>query len=335
MAMMFIDGFDEYSFPAQKWTGVGAGSQGQNDLTGTLSRTGRGCYNTTGPFGPYFSFVARNHIIMGVAVNGGPFIFQAISGGAANVNTVNQMTVVTTGTGGVQAYNSGNKVNEFSAPGILLSGYNYVELDIHITGVGVGNFTVRVNGAVVINKTGVNVDPAGSGLIDTVQLLGSAGGSSCIFDDFYLFDSTGSTNNSLAGAVRVYTALPVSDSTPLQWTPSGGSAHFSLVNGVPAENQTTYVYDGTVGNIDDYLYDITGVPGGLQILGVQHGLYAELDSAGSGSIGSDCQGNAEGSVAMSTSPHLFTFERDTDPVVAGPWTLANLATRSFGPKRTA
>lgn len=335
MAMIFIDGFDEYTNPSSKWDGVGALNQGSNDLTGTKSRTGLGCYVTQGPFGPFKNVNNLSNLIIGVAyliqTSPGGQVFELLTGGVAGslqqLVGVNSNGSIYVQVGGATFYTS--------APGVIIAGvYAYVEFQVHVATVG-GSFTLRVNGNTVLSQTGINTDPAAAGSVDTVEIRGAGGGGTCFFDDFYLFDTTGAANNSFAGPVRVYTALPTSDNTPLLWTPSTGTVHFSLVNGVPAESQTTYVFDAGVGNSDDYLYNLTNVPASVTILGVQHGVDAFLDAAGAGSVGSDCATHVSGSTALSTSPHIYSFPRDTDPVVAGPWTLANLINRQFGPNRTA
>lgn len=333
MAMVFIDGFDEYTNPTSTWDGVGALNQGTNDLTGTKSRTGIGCYVTNGPFGPFKIVNNLSQLIVGIAVNcvgtPGGQVFGLFSSGVSGIfqfligiNVNGSITVQT-----VAGYTT--------APGIILGGvYAYIEIQVAISAVA-GSFTLRVNGATVLQQSGINTDRAGSGFIDTVQIRGAGGGATNYFDDFYLFDTTGAVNNSLAGAVKIYTALPTSDNSPLQWTPSSAGAHFSLVNGVPAESQVSYVQTPTIGQIDNYLYNVSAIPAAVTILGVQHRLDAFLDAAGSGNVGSECGNTLQGSASLSTSPHIYSFPRDTDPVAAGPWTLTNLISRQFGPNRTA
>ena len=342
MAMIFISGFDLDSNPATDFDGVGSGSAGFNDLTGTLSRTGAGCYVSQTPFGPFKVFTARNNLIVGIAVlcttvpAGG--VFTLTSGGDTG-NTQLAVDINSDGSVSVQAGNPPfNVVLGSTAPGLVLSGvYAYIELDLSVINTTTGAFTLRVNGTTALTKTNVNTNTAGSGTVDTVIVTGPGGGLTSHFDDFYIFDHSGSTNNSLAGPVRVYTALPVSDNTPLQWTPSTGSTtHFNLVNGVPAENQTTYVAAASSGLTDEYLYDLSQVPTSVTILGVQHGLDSFLDAAGSGSVDSACGNTTAGTpFALSTSGHIYSFPRDTDPVAAGPWTRTNLLVRPFGPDRTA
>lgn len=336
MSILFIDGFDEYLNPANTWDGVGAANQGSNDLTGTKSRTGVGCYVTNGPFGPFKAVQNKNQLVMGVAafcvnIPGGQ-VFGLFSGGISG--TI--QTLVGIQSNGQIFVQIGAGAAQFSNPGVIIANaYQYIELQITISA-GSGSYVLRVNGATILTASGINTDPAGSGFVDAVQLRGAGGGSTLYFDDFYLFDTTGGVNNSLAGPVKIYTALPTSDNAPLQWTPSTPGTHFNLVNGVPAENQVTFVSSGTIGQADDYLYNLSSVPSNVTILGVQHRVDALLDAAGSGSVGSDCgNGHVIGSVALNTTPHLFSFPRDTDPVVAGPWTLTNLISRQFGPSRTA
>lgn len=339
MALMMIDGFDEYLNAPTKYIG---GTQGQNDLSGSKSRTGIGAWHAIGPNGPYTSFVKRTTLILGLAVSPanppGQALFQMNVGGVFNINAFIQAQLYINADGSVSVVNRNVPFQATlgtSAPGLVLSGvYNYIEMKVFCNPT-TGSVQVRINGALVLNLTNVNTDPTSQGGIDTVMLNGPTGGLTSYYDDMYLCDNSGGTNNDFLGAVRVYTALPVSDNSPLQWTPSTGVTHFNLVNGVPAESQTTYVQDLSIGNVDQYLYNVSAIPAGVQILGVQHGLYASLDASGSGSVGSECGGTLAGSAALTTVPHIYSFPRDTDPVVSGPWTMANLISRQFGPNRTA
>lgn len=339
MALIMIDGFDEYVNGPTKYLG---GLQGSNNLTGTISRTGRGCWSTSGPNGPYTSFTTRTTLIQGVAVfPSDPIagsLFLWVRNGVQNINTRTNLQIYLNADGSVSAVNGEVPFQTTlgqSGPAKIIGGvYNYIECKC-FSNATTGTVEIKVNGALVLSLTNVNTDPYGLTGFDTAELGGPTGGLAARFDDMYLADTLGGVNNDFLGAIRVYTALPVSDNTPLQWTPSTGTPHFSLVNGVPAESQTTYVSDTGLGNTDQYLYDLTSIPAGVQILGVQHGLYTELDAAGSGSVGSSCGGIVAGSQAVTTSPHIYSFVRDTDPVAVGPWTMANLINRQFGPNRTA
>lgn len=335
MSMLFIAGFDQCTNVTTDWDGIGAPGSGSNDLSGNFSRTGVGCYISNSPFGPFKGTGNKTSLIAGVAVkcSGVPAgqVFVFFSGG---VSGVDQIEVTINDDGSLSLTTFGATFGT-TVPGLIFTGvYAYVELQSTCNSI-TGSATLRVNGATVLSVSNINTNRAGTGFFDTVQLRGPGGGLTSTFDDFYLFDTSGAANNSLAGAVKVYTVYPVSDNTPLQWTPSTGTTHFNLVNGVPAESQTTYVSDATVGNTDQYLYNLNPVPSSVSILGVQHGLNSFLDAAGSGSIGSSCGGIVAGSVALSTSGHQYSFPRDTDPVISGPWTLANLINRQFGPNRTA
>lgn len=50
-----------------------------------------------------------------------------------------------------------------------------------------------------------------------------------------------------------------------QWTPSSGTAHYSLVNESPCDGNTTYNSTNAVGNRDSYVANLAQVPSGAQI----------------------------------------------------------------------
>lgn len=73
------------------------------------------------------------------------------------------------------------------------------------------------------------------------------------FDDFIVWDNTGTTFNSAPlGPQRISTLNPNADGDLTQFTPSVAGSHYSCVNG--GYGATTYVSDTSTGNVDLYKY---------------------------------------------------------------------------------
>lgn len=59
--------------------------------------------------------------------------------------------------------------------------------------------------------------------------------------------------------------LPTSDGAYLQWSPSTGSTHYTLVDESSCNGTTDYNYTNTVGNRDSYGLNLAGIPDGSTI----------------------------------------------------------------------
>jgi hypothetical protein len=198
-----------------------------------------------------------------------------------------------------------------------------------------GSCIVRVNGVVVLNLTGIVTGEGGADSASNFQFRGIGGGGTYI-DDFYLNDLTGAVDNDFEGPIRIYALLPGADSAPLAWSPSVAGPHFPLVDSVPID-PSKYVYDASVGDIDSYLYDASAIPLNASIHGIQHCLFANLDSAGSASVGSRVNGADApgGGVALTTTGHIYPTPWDLNPLTGLPWTAADIVAVVAGPKVTA
>jgi hypothetical protein len=345
LALIFCDSFDHYNSLALKWDGVGVDNS--IDLTGTKSRTGTGALSiNSSASGPFKNFTAQSKLLTMDAFN---------PNGNAPIGTkANILWFIDSGSGTQQVrivYNpdlsiavlTGNDpfpvTLATSAPGVLqASSYNFIMTKVTISAVA-GTVLVRVNGAIVINITGVNTDPAASGTANRVQLYMLGGLALGFHDDFAVF-SWSVAGDDLTSAPGIYCAVPSSDSTPLQWVPSSGSAHFSLVNTIPQQT-ANFVSSNAIGNQDQYIHTIPSnenvppLPPNVSIISAQHCLYAETDIAGPRSIASDIGGNVGASLVLTVTPKIFTTPWDTNPVTTLPWAKADLATTKIGEEVTA
>lgn len=342
MALIFGDSYDNYTDLTSMYDAVGGGAL--IDTTGTKSRTGDGCLVLTQAFGPSLNFPGHsgtgggNGIVAGAAyyqpgvedsTSGGIFKFyEASSGqdlvwigvdGSLAIKVVNQLT----GTLGSSA-----------AGVVTASVYNYIEMKVFFHAVN-GSVTVRVNGVQVLSLTNINTLNFGAVVGSNITLNGPGGLSGARFDDFYLLDTSGTSNNDFLGEVRLYPIMPSANSTPLQWTPLAGS-NFSEVNQIPPPGDASYVSDGTVGQIDQYIYDPSPVPANVVVFGAVHLMDAK-QASGSGSIASCVNGTAAAGVALGSVVYHFSVKQpyDTNPHTGNPWTLADFPSTVLGPKVTA
>lgn len=345
LTLLKADGFDVYDTAgiALNWTS--AGTNTATDLTGTISRSGLGCLKIiSSANGPSQVLAAhQTNVIMCTAVNmlnviptGGSTgsIMRASGGGDV------QVRIDVNGDLSLSVLNGNSPsavVIGTTAPNVMLSnGYNYVSCRFFI-GLTTGSVRLWVNGVQVLDLVNVQTQKTGAvAYVDTLQLFALGGNVTWYHDDVTFWTWTDPVNDNFPYAPSVYPALPVSDSTPLNWTPSSAGAHFSLVNAVP-EQTTTYVSDATPGDIDQYIHAIPSaqkippLPTAQTVLGVYHALLAEIDSAGARTIAS----NKAGAAGPMNFALITSYTYFGQPYTPGLAHYTDLPTTPFGPEVTA
>jgi hypothetical protein len=91
-----------------------------------------------------------------------------------------------------------------------------------------------------------------------------------------------------------------------------------------------------VGDIDQYQFEPpSGVLPPVQIPAVGVSLVAEIDAAGSRSIGAQIEGNASAGQALTTAYGMVYVPFDINPVTGLPWALTDFPGTTIGPVVTA
>ena len=331
MSIIFIDGFDNYQVASEKWTD-GNGASG-NDLTGTKARTGIGCAVVAGVLSPSYAFGST----AGPIYAGAAMMVTSISSGGKPVSFRQGGNIICSiniqPDGSVNIRSSGGFSSPSSAPNLVQNNtYAYFELSCALVG-NVVTATARINGFVVL--TGVTYSVGGSTDIDSLYPEGPGGGATGYLDDLYICNGLGSVNNGFLGAVRIYTGVPVSDATPLDWTPSTGTTHYSLVNEIPPDNGSTYVSDNVVSDVDQYFHATGSPPSGVKILAVQHDIDLNIAESGSRQVSSCINGTPHGAATLTTTFHIYTEPYDVNPVTGIGWKITDFATLPIGVDVTA
>ena len=334
---VFQDGCGDYyqSTAFGKWSNFNGALI---DTTGTNSRTGIAAIECTSRTGPQVSIPAYSTYFAGVALK-----IQGFPGGNAGFqvgfnynNTIDNLQVYVQGNGaqGVDLVCDLGIVAS-SAPGILTAGtYAYIELSVvGLTTAGAMS-EVRVNGVQVIPPTHVVIINSPTALNVFGCLAPS--GYTMWMDDVYINDNitvaATNPNNTFAGPVRVAYGVPVSDSSPLDWSPSSGSAHWSLVDAVPPNGGTNYVFDNNPGDIDQYIFAAPGgvtPPYAIKAFGVM--LLAEIDTAGARTIAARIGGTQGAAQALTTSYLIYSTQFDVNPITGNPLLLTDLPSLPCGP----
>ncbi|HEY2178094.1 MAG TPA: hypothetical protein VGH15_05880 [Caulobacteraceae bacterium] len=117
-----------------------------------------------------------------------------------------------------------------------------------------GEAEVRVNTGSVIHVVSTNTQATGVAGFDAVsvgcQIVGNAQAAFAL-DDLYVCDLTGSVNNDFLGAVQVRTQFMAGAGATTDFTPNGAGTNWQAASNFGLDD-TTYVSDGVVGDLDTY-----------------------------------------------------------------------------------
>jgi len=138
----------------------------------------------------------------------------------------------------------------------------YLELK-YVQSSTVASVTLKINGVDVAGVTNKNLDTDTS----SIRFSNSYTDTPYYFQDFYVLDDSGTTNNDFLGDVKVDCIRPNSPGTYADFTPSTGS-NWENVDESDSDGDTTYNEAGVVNYKDTYsLSDISLT--GQEIFGIQ------------------------------------------------------------------
>ena len=212
-----------------------------------------------------------------------------------------------------------------------------VEMKIVIN-TSTGSYDVRVNGTSVMSGSGVNTANAGGTTADAVEFHGfdAGSGSSILYDDIYVFDSTGSTNNNFVGTVVIEGLFPNADGATDDWNTLSGGSHYAEVDEQNADDDTSYIETPDNAKKDLFGFSNLSFISG-NILGVQVNTQAKVSISGTrtfshvfrdGTLTTEDTKTAK-SVTSTTYDHFFDVW-DQNPQSAAPWTVSDVNNAQFG-----
>jgi len=323
MALLFMDGFDagdyasKYAFSGTP--SVGAGRFGGSGLT--LGSVNYGVKKAIAPSAQLFcGFALTTSQTSAVATNASTVLMLWGDNG-----TIEHLRV---GSGGGQVWlgRAGTTLVTVANPyGETANNWQYWEVSATVADSG-GTCVIRINGTEVINFTGDTRNAGTSTNIDAVQLWRGTSTTQTTFDDVYICDATGTTNNTFLGDVRVQTLTPSAAGSSTQWAPTGSASNWDNVNELPVST-TDYNSSATSGQRD--LYALTDLLAGTaQVLGVQNNVVARKTDAGARSVRTVSKSGA--TVATGTAVTLGAADttvstlRTTDPATSAAWTVSGV-----------
>lgn len=343
-----MDSFDHYATAdlTAKWTGFGASSL--DFLIDTANaRTGRACGQILRN-GIFKTIDRQQTWIAGAAVK-----FEGLGSGGflfLDVGTV-QVQLVSQGDGTFAVYRGtagGAVLLGQSDPSDAISAnrYFYLECKVIIDS-SAGYIEVRLNGQVILKLTGVNTKVTANSTADVFALHGPGGGTKLWVDDLYVNDANGGINDDFWGDTQIGLLIPTSDGDFSGFTPSTGSAHFSLVNEIPPDGDATYVSANAPNSppnpfptiIDTYNFQ--QVDPTRPIKAIQTNVLARKDDEGNRALSVVTRQSGNNFIADPTGRFInltyidYLNQFDTNPSTGLAWTPAQINAGQWGVKLIA
>lgn len=357
MALDFIDstshsGAGASQIPvSRKWTGFSfcfyqnaAGGApvrrvGQSVLQFTAGCSKTLAYKSARTFGcAYYLSSSNDHAtgFMGMSSGGQQLVYLTIES--------DRSLSIYTSPSNVRIYNSG-------AQHLYITNdvYHYYELQVALGGGSPITVTVsvQVDGTVwastITGNTGINASALfiNAAEMNQVGIGAPIGGSNTGFaTDVYVLNTDGTDVNGFAttlttflGDVSIVPTVPAAD-VSVAWSPfpAATSPTYPLVNEIPPDDDTTYVFSDTVSQVATYNFTpLSGFSG--TIFGAQLLLYAKVDNEGTRSISGLVHGTVVNSL-YGAQAYLydyydyFIFPLDSD--LGSAWTQASFNAENFG-----
>lgn len=237
-------------------------------------------------------------------------------------------------TGELKVYRNTTLLGTTVGAGVTYNTWAYLELKVkcHATA---GTVEVRVSGVTKLSLTNVNTKN-GTHTYHNIVNLPSSVGWMPMFDDFWICDNSGTSNNDFLGNMKVVAIFPDAAGDAAEWTGSGAADHYTYVDEAAANDDTDYVESATTGAAELYGYQspaaIGGVVAGVQIntdcRNTDATAFSLKTLAKSGETLSENAGQAVGSTDWVTRTRVV----EIDPATGLPWTAEGLAGAQFGVK---
>jgi hypothetical protein len=337
MALRFIDGFDYYTTAdaGQKWAVLASGGT----VVNAGSRTGNGCFKITSQSnGLCRTFEQQDTWIAGFAINpAAAAVNTSFCSFRYGSNLSPHVSLVMAADGTVQARRGlGNGTLLGATTAKLSAGaWNYVEVKVYFHDT-TGSVTINMDGSQALLLT--NVDTLADSTYPGATMFvfnydNSTSSRTILYDDVYICDGTGTTNDSFLGNVKVTTLFPSANGTNSGFTPSTGTDHSAVVDDITPDT-SDYVSSPTPGAIDTWAYgDMPGSPG---IFGAQLNTLAGKDDAGIRAYcpvartgGTEYEGNSN-YIGMGGTFASQLYE--LNPATSAVWTGADINAAEFGVK---
>lgn len=240
-----------------------------------------------------------------------------------------QVDLRTTPLGQIAVYTNNSQVGVSAGGLITLGVWNFIEWKVTIaSSTGTNQCVVHLNNDEILNLTAVSTKTTGNttaNIFSIGQTVFTTGGFN--YDDVYVCDNTGSTNNDFLGDCRIETLYPSGAGNYTDFVANGAGTNWGCVSEHPADDDTTFVSSNNVNDIDSYAFtNPSGTP--TAIFAIQANMRARKDNAGTRTFGrlvrisgTDYVGSG---FALGTNYSLFREIIEQNPNTNAAWTSSDI-----------
>jgi hypothetical protein len=348
--LLFCDGFGHYNQLQQKWTfATNASISSASARSGTQGCTNQGTIAKSTPYRSTFFIGCAVRLNVGGSYGGTIYQLAApvLSGGNQILVSIQVAAdaSISVYAGGTLIGNTGTVTPPFFFNANV---WYYLEFEITLSGGTIdATVTLKVNNHVYLSAVSGSTGTTSSSLICQAaeadyHVWGNAqSNGSTSLADIYINDNVAVAGQSFAntfrGDIQVGPYLvPRLDQT-IQWSESSGAPpSYVLVNEVPPDGDTTYVYDYAISDEDTFLFStVASLVGEIQAAHLC--VFQRKDNEGSRVT----QALAGGFPMPSTMPYgnlayladnyyYYTYPMDVDPASSAPFTVASINAEAFG-----
>jgi len=218
-----------------------------------------------------------------------------------------------------------------SGLGFSTNTWKYVEVKVLIHA-SAGTVEVKVAGNTVINLSGIDTMAGSTAELRALRFTGAGSASLFAYDDVYILNTSGATNNDFLGNCRVDAIWPNASGDASDYTPSAGS-NYQNVDDNPYDVDTTYNEDSTSTNQDLFNYDT--MPNVGTIYGIQVNTVCRETDATTFSLktlsktGTTTSADTAQTIGTTNYTNLYRI-LETDPDTTSAWTESGLNSAQFG-----
>lgn len=338
MSLIFIEGFDHYNEIREKWN-VGSTFDNPTFVSGRFGGQALKKQFQNSAESIVRDIDAQTEVIFGCAVQ-----FPGLPSFASSFFRINSEDGVTRLS--VEVDNQGivsvvaGGVTSYSHVGTVTTGttWHYIECRyIARASAGLGGVAeIRVDGAVVASIDGAS-NATTTGLTDDIRGFGfidnQTNSPQYLFDDMYILNGSGSTNNAYLGDVRVSVLYAKEDGIVTNFSPLSGVDNYPMVDEAIMDGEVSYVEAGLLGSTDDFVNqtfaDLAVDPGdvyGVQVAnGTRRTATGGLTFKNEMTIGGVRYSDEVDHSANTGTYFIETYVSDTDPSTGLDWTELSVA----------
>jgi hypothetical protein len=335
MSIIHYEHFDLYGTDINALLARGYGTQGalSSGNFSTSSRTGSQCFNASSSqqllrwSAPApLSVMGQGCAMLVVSTpTNNSFIQFAAGLSFGTASNANAIRIVPNGNFGFSVFaGTGSSTPLGSSVNGLISTGSFFWLEARVTsGAGTtGAVEVRLNGVQIINLTGLSLTE--NWITATIGSDNYALQPAARFDDWVVWDTAGSVNNSFLGDTFVLVAAPNADGTPSDWVQDSGANRFSRISETtPAD--ASFITGNAVGDVNVFGHVALTLPTG-SVAAVATQVRAFKTDAGSSSIQIGVTNNSQHSMsaelALATGAVVRSHIANLNPDGNVPWTQA-------------